>query len=349
MDVKILISLFFISFVTSFMFNIIFRSIAKKNKILIDLPDKSRKFHKRPTPLTGGISIFLGSIISIYVSNNLGVFDSTVTLYDFSIITACSLIVVIFLLDDFFSIGANFRLITQVLICILLVLLSDIYLVELGNLFGFGEWHLGIFGPAFTVFCAVGIMNAFNMIDGVNGLCSGLSVIVILMLGVFHYGFQETHLIFLFGAISSFLIFNLGVIGKKRWVFLGDHGSNLLGFLIAFSLIGASQEPVYNFSPVTALWYVAIPLLDCLGLITKRLYRGDGPFQPDRDHLHHRLMASGYSSKNTMFIIIVIALCTALIGYFLQILTNDFVSFYCFAIYAAIFYYCSHIVNLKDV
>ena len=96
-----------------------------------------------------------------------------------------------------------------------------------------------------------------------------------------------------------------------------------MGFLVGFSLIGASQEPGYDFSPVTALWYVAIPLLDCVGLIAKRLYRGDAPFNADRDHLHHRLMAAGYSSKNTMLIIILIALITALLGYIIQNLFND--------------------------
>ena len=94
-----------------------------------------------------------------------------------------------------------------------------------------------------------------------------------IFLGVFYNGFIGTHLIIAVGAIAGFLIFNLGIIGKKRWVFLGDHGSNLLGFLIAMSMIAASQELRFHFSPVTALWLIAVPFLDCIGLILKRLLR----------------------------------------------------------------------------
>ena len=100
----------------------------------------------------------------------------------------------------------------------------------MGNLLFFGNIYIGDFGPALTIFCAVGIMNAFNMVDGINGLCSGLAAMVFLFLGIFYNGFIGTQLIFALGAIFGFLIFNLGIIGNKRWVFLGDNGSNLLGF-----------------------------------------------------------------------------------------------------------------------
>ena len=115
-------------------------------------------------------------------------------------------------------------------------------------------------------------MNAFNMIDGINGLCSGLAFISMIFMGVFYNGFIGTHLIIAVGAIAGFLIFNLGIIGKKRWVFLGDHGSNLLGFLTAMSMIGASQELRFDFSSITALWLIAVPFLDCIGLILKKTF-----------------------------------------------------------------------------
>ena len=289
--------LFLISLLASFFTNAIFRSIAKKNKILIDLPDKNRKFHKRPTPLTGGISILTGSILAILIAVGLNVIDYDHTTYNVSILVCSLLIVTVFLFDDGYGISPRLRLLTQIVACGLLIILSKIYLLDLGNLFFYGNVHLGEFGPALTIFCAVGIMNAFNMVDGINGLCSGLSAMVFVFLGIFYNGFVGTQLIFALGAISGFLIFNLGIIGQKRWIFLGDNGSNLLGFLVAFALIGGSQDPNFDLKPVTALWLVAIPLLDCLGLIIKRLNRGVGPFDADRDHLHHRFMDAGYSAK----------------------------------------------------
>ena len=104
------------------------------------------------------------------------------------------------------------------------------------------------------------------------------------------------------------------VLLEKRWIFLGDNGSNLLGFLVAFALIAGSQDPSFGLKPVTALWLVAIPLLDCLGLIIKRLNRGVGPFDADRDHLHHRFMDAGYSAKKTLLIIVFIASVVSLFG-----------------------------------
>ena len=191
-------------------------------------------------------------------------------------------------------------------------------------------------------------MNAFNMIDGINGLCSGLAFVSMIFLGIFYNGFIGTHLIVVVGAIAGFLVFNLGIIGKKRWVFLGDHGSNLLGFLTAISMITASQELRFDFSPVTALWLIAIPFLDCIGLILKRILRGVGPFTADRDHLHHKLMDKGCSANTTLVIILCMSIFASLLGVVLQAMYNDVISFYCFMVFSIVFYYCSHALSRRD-
>ena len=345
MNTSTIFVLFLISMISSFFTNAVFRSIAKKNKILIDLPDKNRKFHKRPTPLTGGISILFGSIMAIFIAINLEVIDLDYTAFNIYILICSALIVFVFLYDDAFKISPRVRLLAQILICGLLIIFTKIFLADLGNLVGIGNLRLGDFGPAFTIFCAVGIMNAFNMSDGINGLCSGLALLVFIFLGIFYNGFLGTQLIFALGAISGFLIFNLGFIGKKRWVFLGDHGSNLLGFLVAYALIAGSQDDFFNLKPVTALWLVAIPLLDCIGLIAKRLYKNSAPFAADRDHLHHRFMDAGYSSKHTLIIILISAAIVSLIGILLQIYVAEYVSFILFGIFTIIFYYLSHLLK----
>lgn len=346
MTISSILVLFFISFLASFFTNAFFRSISKKNKILIDLPDKSRKFHKRPTPLTGGISILFGSIFAIILSSGIGAVYIEYSIYNTSILICSFLIVFVFIIDDGFGISPRVRLLAQISICSLLIALSGIYLEDLGNLFGIGNLYLGVAGQIFTVFCAVGIMNSFNMLDGINGLCSGITAIIFIFLGIFYSGFIGTQLIFALGAIFGFLVFNLGVIGRKRWVFLGDHGSNLLGFLTAFALIGASQDTFFDFRPVTALWFVFIPLLDCLGLIIKRLKRGVGPFDPDRDHLHHRFMDAGYSQKETLIIILIASVLFAFFGVFLQEFASESMSMILFCFFSLLFYYVSHLIKM---
>ena len=345
MNNEITIGAFIISFLCSFFINAVARGIARKNKILIDLPDKNRKFHKRATPLTGGLSIFLGSILAIYLMQILGIFSIQQTYYQWAILTCSAIIVITFLIDDAMELNSYVRLCLQMFVALICVIWSDTYLINLGDLFGFGYILLNEpLSLIFTTFCIVGVMNAFNMIDGINGLCSGLAFISMIFMGIFYNAFIGTHLIFAVGAIAGFLIFNLGIIGTKRWVFLGDHGSNLLGFLTAMSMIGASQELRFDFAPITALWLIAVPFLDCIGLILKRLLRGVGPFTADRDHLHHKLMDRGYSAKTTLIIILCISIFY-FSGVVLQTMFTDTISFYCFIIFSLGFYYHSHLFS----
>ena len=220
----------------------------------------------------------------------LGIFSLKQTYDQYATIACGAIIVISFLFDDAKELSSFVRLFLQIFVALIWVIWTDTYLINLGDLFGFGFIALNQpFSLFFTTFCIVGVMNAFNMIDGINGLCSGLTFVSMIFMGIFYNGFIGTHLIVVVGAIAGFLVFNLGIIGKKRWVFLGDHGSNLLGFLTAISMITASQELRFDFSPVTALWLIAVPFLDCIGLILKRILRV-GPFTADRDHLHHKLM-----------------------------------------------------------
>ena len=176
-----------------------------------------RKFHKRATPLTGGISIYLGSILSIYLMQILGIFSVEQSYFQHAILVCGAIIVISFLFDDAIELNSLLRLLIQIFIALVFVIWSDAYLINLGDLFGFGFIVLNKpLSLIFTTFCIVGVMNAFNMIDGINGLCSGLVFIAMLILGIFYNGFFYTQMIFAVGAIAGFLIFNLGIIGKKR-------------------------------------------------------------------------------------------------------------------------------------
>jgi UDP-GlcNAc:undecaprenyl-phosphate GlcNAc-1-phosphate transferase len=438
-----------ISFFASITFNGFFRSIAKKNKILIDLPDKSRKFHKRATPLTGGISIFAACLLSaflleglsdltgIHVETNinnekllkdnnffidkiiskkykiagknyetlvktdqesdsisidvvledgsveslkitptedgnltvllpdnslssykyqdgevinisdineqrfkpLGIenFGIKIGIFSISMLFCAFLIIIFMLVDDIRGIKASYRLIFQISIVLLMIFLSGESLKSLGNLLGSGEISLGFFSVIFTVFCVVGLINAFNMSDGLNGICASLGLMPLIM--IFFYGHAYYGLLIPIGALIGFLSYNLGYFGEKRRVFLGDTGSNCLGFLLAMTCIELSQNG-QSMHAVTALWLVAIPMLDCVGVMTSRLLKGIQPFRPGRDHLHYKLLDSGFSGGNILLIFIVSSTALAAIGLQLNVIYPDkeYISFYSFVLFSVAYY-----------
>jgi UDP-GlcNAc:undecaprenyl-phosphate GlcNAc-1-phosphate transferase len=225
---------------------------------------------------------------------------------------------------------------------------TDIYLSNLGNLFGFGEIQLGILSIPFTIFCVVGIMNAFNMIDGINGLCAGSAMMALLFIGFYSGLMYDSVLIIIIGSMIGFLIFNLRFFGKKRGVFLGDSGSNLIGFWVAWCAIYSSQNSIYQVETITMLWFVSIPLLDCIGLIFSRLVRGISIASPGRDHIHHKLMLN-YSPEGSLGIILIITLCTGFFGMILEKSVEPWVSTLMFFLYASFYYiYAYGFQNLKS-
>ena len=221
--------------------------------------------------------------------------------------------------------------------------MSGEYLVQVGDLLSLGEISLGFLSIPFTIFCVVGLMNAFNMIDGLNGICASLALIPIMYvtyLGNFSYG-----LLIPIGAILGFLAYNLGYLGKKRGVFLGDSGSNMLGFAVGFICIEYSQNVNHAsyINPVTALWLVALPLIDCIAVMVSRSLKGIMPFRPGRDHLHHRLLDLGIKPKRILLIFITSSMILALIGFLLEIYfpEKEYVSFYAFLILSFTYYFTS--------
>jgi UDP-GlcNAc:undecaprenyl-phosphate/decaprenyl-phosphate GlcNAc-1-phosphate transferase len=347
MEITIIIDYLIISIIASVAINSVLRNYAKTNKVLVDIPDRSRKFHKRPTPLTGGIGIFISIMLSgkLYIDlNNLNGYIPEFTYY---LMISSFPLLLLFLIDDYRGLKASQRLLIQAGISLFIIYTTGIQLESFDNLLGFGIINLGILSIPVTIFCVVGIMNAFNMIDGINGLCSGYAMITLLLMG-FHSGLiYDSMLVLVIGSMIGFLIFNLRIFGKKRGVFLGDSGSNLIGFWVAWSAIYCSQNPLYDSQPITMLWFVAVPLLDCIGLIFARLKQGIKISSPGRDHIHHKLM-NKYSPEKTVVIILMVSLVTGLFGIFLNNTFSPWVSTYIFFVYAGCYYlYAYYYANIK--
>ena len=188
------------------------------------------------------------------------------------------------------------------------------------------------------------MVNAFNMIDGINGLCASLCLIcftaIIYMINANSIP-SLLPLILPVGAIAGFLMYNLGIFGSQRTVFLGDNGSNALGFMCAWILVYFSSVDASNFAPITALWFVAIPFIDALGVMFSRAIRGIMPLRPGRDHLHHKLLDYGLSSNKIYSILILLSGVFALIGISFNNAFPDshYYSFYAFLILWVCYYF----------
>ena len=348
MELNIIIDYLIISIMASLAINSVLRNFAKEKKLLIDIPDRSRKFHKRATPLTGGIGILLAVIISTEIYLDMNNLKGYMPEFSQKLYIASIPLLILFLIDDLKSLRPLYRLIIQVTLCLYVIFSTDIYLSNLGNLFGFGEIQLGILSIPFTIFCVVGIMNAFNMIDGINGLCAGSAIMALLFIGFYSGLMYDSVLIIIIGSMIGFLIFNLRFFGKKRGVFLGDSGSNLIGFWVAWCAIYSSQNIIYQVEAISMLWFVSIPLLDCIGLIFSRLLRGIGITSPGRDHIHHKLMIN-YSSEGALGIILLVSILAGFIGIILEINFDPWVSTLIFFLYASFYYiYAYGFKNLKS-
>ena len=358
MELSIILDYIIISIIASMAINSILRNYARRYHLLIDLPDRSRKFHKRATPLTGGLGILIGLLISGKLYIDLNDLNGFVPDFTYQLMLVSIPLLGLFLIDDFLKgrkenqskynltgLKAYQRLLIQSVLAIYMIFSTDVYLSSLGNLFGYGEVNLGIFSIPFTVFCVVGIMNAFNMIDGINGLCSGCAMLSLLLLGFYSGLIYDSMLVLGIGAMIGFLIFNLRLFGKKRGVFLGDSGSNLMGFWVAWSGIYASQNVFYDIEPITIIWFVAIPFLDCIGLIFSRIKKGIRLTSAGRDHIHHKLMRK-FTPEGTLFIILFVTLITGLFGIFIEKNFSAWVSLFLFLIYGLIYFMVSGYYNI---
>ena len=224
------------------------------------------------------------------------------------------------------------------------------YIQSLGNLFGLGEIYLGFWGIPFTIFCVVGMINAFNMIDGLNGLCASLCLVC--FTGIIYMINADTvpslfPLILPVGAIVGFLMYNLGVLGNQRTVFLGDNGSNALGFMCAWVLVYFSSVENSNFAPVTALWFVAIPFFDAVGVMASRVIKGIMPLRPGRDHIHHKLLDMGLSSNAIYVVLIIMSSLFAAVGYIFNqtFPESHYISFYAFITFWLCYYFLTRYIS----
>ena len=301
---------FFFSLATLF----IMRKIAKEIG-LVDKPNE-RKHHRGSIPLVGGISICISFIYFL--------FNHPTLLPDYELFIV-SILILTFVgaLDDKYDLSFKIRFFIQGVLSIAMMSIADIQLNTLGNMLGFGNINLGVAGYIVTVIAVVGAINAFNMVDGIDGLLGGLSMVTLGGLGFILSTDGQVNLAYLclvlIVIILPYVLFNLGFLGRERKVFMGDAGSMLIGFTVIWFLLLSSQKDSALLRPVTALWLIAVPLMDMTAIMIRRINRGDSPCKPDREHLHHIFQRLGLNNTQNLCVICAIAIAYAAFGIYGEI------------------------------
>lgn len=290
---------------------------------LVDQPGGHKK-HDRGTPFIGGSGILIVLLAGLYLLN-VSYPDSEIRYA--ALASAAVVIFATGLADDLWRLDYKARFLTQTVAATLMAIWGGAILMDLGRLLSDQPLTLGEAALPFTVFATIGVINALNMIDGIDGLSGSLSLVSLALLAIVALvAGQEAYLtlaLVLLGGVSGFLYFNLRRGSRQRAeVFLGDNGSMLLGLLLCWLLIGLSQGESRAMSPVTALWVFAIPLVDAVGAIIRRVYYRHSPFHPDRNHLHHLLMRAGFRVQDIVYIALVMQLLiggVGLIGFYAKV------------------------------
>jgi len=281
---------------------------------LVDRPDE-RKRHRGRVPLIGGLCFFLGTIAGLLY---LGYIDRFVA----GLLVPCALIVMTGAVDDLHSLSVRSRLVIQTCAAGLVIAATGVYLDDTGQVFGNAGLHLGLAGIPITIVAVIGLINAFNMLDGIDGLAASLAMVSIGAIMLFSGAGLPTLgvmllLQVLFASLVPYLFVNLGWPDGRK-VFMGDAGSTLIGFLLGWSLVYLSDKGVQRLQPVDALWCVALPVMDTLAVMFRRMRKRLSPFKPDRQHLHHLLQDTGCSARTTLAAIVSAGGVLALTGYALR-------------------------------
>jgi UDP-N-acetylmuramyl pentapeptide phosphotransferase/UDP-N-acetylglucosamine-1-phosphate transferase len=327
------ISIFYVKIGLGFLFSflITFFSIPtiikiSRRKNLMDEPG-IRSSHLRKIPNLGGIAIFysIGICASIFAYE---LFD----LYKFLF---ASLIILLYIgvMDDIVVMRAYKKLVAQIIVSSLVVIGSDI---RIRSLFGiFGIYEMGYFiSVLFSIITFIILINAFNLIDGIDGLAGGYSVICSGLFGISYYRLGEYNYplvvlsVIIIGTVLAFLYYNLSNYRTNK-IFMGDTGSMLLGFLLAFTCIcfidifidkELPNVPRYHLqsAPVIAVAILILPIVDTLNVIIIRLCNKKSPFDADKNHIHHKLLKLNLTHRRSTFYIIVYYLMIVIVAYYLR-------------------------------
>lgn len=306
-----------------------------RRKNLMDEPGV-RSSHIRKIPNLGGIAIFY----SIGICTSIFAYE----LFDLYKFLFASLVILLYIgvMDDIVVMRAYKKLVAQIIVSSLIVIGSDI---RIRNLFGiFGVYQMAYWvSVIFSIVTFIILINAFNLIDGIDGLAGGYSVICSALFGISYYRLGEYNYplvvlsAIIIGAVLAFLYYNLSNYRTNK-IFMGDTGSMLLGFLLAFTSIcfidifidrALPHVPRYHLqsAPAVAVAILILPIVDTLNVIFIRLYNKKSPFDADKNHIHHKLLKLNLTHRRSSFYIIAYYLFIVATAYYFRHLNVNLLLF----------------------
>lgn len=305
------------------------------------MPGEERKLHKRSVPTIGGIIIFSAIIFSYALwFPDLNILQHEVR--DFKYLIA--VLIILFFIgikDDIIGTAPMKKLVAHLVVGFILVMMADMRIKGMHGLFGlekdFPEWA----SVLLSMFVYIVVVNAFNLIDGIDGLAAGIGLICSITFGILFYmagSYSHSLLAFILsGSLLGFLFFNF----MPARIFMGDSGSLTIGAIIsvlAFRLIeidtSSFRFPEWRHlsMPVMAMAIMAYPLIDTLRVFTVRAYNGQSPFTADKNHLHHRILAFGFNHAQTAIIIYIYSIVVILAAFFTFALSPTVAFVVCFIV-----------------
>ncbi|MBQ9764190.1 MAG: undecaprenyl/decaprenyl-phosphate alpha-N-acetylglucosaminyl 1-phosphate transferase [Phascolarctobacterium sp.] len=256
----------------------------------VDKPD-NRKVHQRIMPRLGGLAIYIAFVVACVASLELS--------WDvFGILLGGTLIVALGVADDVYQLPAKVKLLGQIAAACVLVLF-DIRIEWVNNPLG-GYFYLDMLSIPFTIFWVISFTNVVNLIDGLDGLAAGVSaiasltvILVAIQMGYFHVAILTAALA---GAIIGFIRYNF----NPATIFMGDTGSMFIGYMLAAISIYGAVKTAATIALIVPAIALGLPILDTAFAIMRRYVNGRPIFQPDKGHLHHRLLDKGMSHKEAV-------------------------------------------------
>jgi UDP-GlcNAc:undecaprenyl-phosphate/decaprenyl-phosphate GlcNAc-1-phosphate transferase len=299
-----------VAFLITLLFLLALRPVA----IAVGLVDRpgGRKQHVGVVPVIGGISMFLGLVIALTLTE-------PVAAGTLSFLVAAGLLVLVGVIDDRFDLPAKVRLTAQTTAGLILCLGTGLVATNLGNILFFGDISLGFLAIPFTVLVTISVINAYNMMDGMDGLAGSVTLAALSSVAIALVLFDGSDGLAValasIAVVLAFLMFNFPVPWNRPVrTFMGDAGSTFLGFTVIYLglKLAHGSEPII--SPVTALWIAALPIFDLFISFGRRIAKGQSPLQPDRQHFHHILQRAGLSDRQILLVMAGAAFIVSMTG-----------------------------------
>jgi UDP-N-acetylmuramyl pentapeptide phosphotransferase/UDP-N-acetylglucosamine-1-phosphate transferase len=313
-----------------------------KNTGLLETPLK-RSSHDEPTPTFGGVAIFAGIMIGYFLWN-FG--DEGVLLH--KVFVGVTILFFLGIKDDLYALSAVKKLITQILASSIVIIGSDLRITHIFGIMGINELPYFV-SVLFTIFIFVALINSFNLIDGIDGLSSGIGMICCGFLGWWFLSNDFWSLACLSLCTSaSLLAFMRYNLSKSQRIFMGDTGSLLIGYIITVLAIKYihynvnhefAENSIFVSAPILVIVLLSVPMFDSLRVFGLRIFRGKSPFEADRLHMHHLVVDNGLSHASTSVIFYTFTVAFTIFSFLLRLHVSNyimvlvvFVTFVCYSV-----------------